>query len=150
MTFRRFKSLKSLYDYWKEGLIQFNNNGWEWTAQNITLNESQTGVLRIQLQPPLRLNNLSLLANSENSRMYASSKPVNKFTYVVMALSALGGLISQRYGIPPSPFAFTFVAAPFFAFLQKKEGDFNHFSSFSKYLVGYLGVILSSYFNIIR
>lgn len=76
--------------------------------------------------------------------MYPSLESVNTFTYVVMGLSFVGGLLARRYGSVVYTFSFSFVAAPFFAFLQKEESDFNHFSKISKYLSVELGVILSS------
>ena len=64
--------------------------------------------------------------------MYHPTYSVNAYTYSVMALSVVGGLAARKYGFVRNVFLIPFIAAPFFAFYQKKEADFNMTSDFSK------------------
>jgi|JI10StandDraft_1071094.scaffolds.fasta_scaffold3181869_1 hypothetical protein len=65
--------------------------------------------------------------------MYLRSHSVNGYTYLVMGLSVAGGYLAKRFGSAVNPFAVAFVSAPVFAFIMKKEADFDHISDFSKY-----------------
>ena len=49
-----------------------------------------------------------------------------------MGLSAIGGIISKKYGFAYRAFYIPFIGAPFAAFYQKKEADFNLASDISK------------------
>lgn len=64
--------------------------------------------------------------------MYISFNSVNFYTYTVMGLSAIGGIISKKYGFAYRAFYIPFIGAPFAAFYQKKEADFNLASDISK------------------
>ena len=66
--------------------------------------------------------------------MYTHSYSVNAYTYSVMALSVAGGIIARKYGFVRNVFLVPFLAAPFFAFYQKKEADYNMTSDYSKYI----------------
>ena len=58
---------------------------------------------------------------------------VNAYTYVVMGLSVVGGVLAKNYGFSRRVFLIPFVGAPFMAFYQKKEADFNTTSDMSRY-----------------
>lgn len=45
----------------------------------------------------------------------------------------VGVVVAKKYGSVPLPFVAAFITAPFIAFYQKKEADFNFISDFSKY-----------------
>ena len=64
--------------------------------------------------------------------MYSLLHSVDAYTYLIMAISAGGGLLASRYGFNRLPFGVAFLLAPSAAFYQKKEADFNLQSEFSR------------------
>jgi hypothetical protein len=64
--------------------------------------------------------------------MYFLIYAVDAYTYLVMGLSVVGGVVAKRYDLVRMPFMFSFVAAPFTAFYMKKEADHNVTSHLSR------------------
>ena len=64
--------------------------------------------------------------------MYLYNQSVNAYTYMVMGLSAVGGVLANKYGFARMPFGIAFLVCPLIAFYQKKEADFNVISVMSK------------------
>ena len=84
--------------------------------------------------------------------MYFPYNLVDSYTYLIMALSAAGGLFAKnygkKYGFPLLPFLIAFLAAPSAGFYAKKEADFFYMSHFSKYYFTYEGRIRPLSFSI--